>query len=100
MGKESEKKNVLRGFPGGTSGKESPCQCRRCKKLRFNSWVRKMPWRRKWHPTLVFFLFFDVFNTITEFYFKIKSNTQTIKMTWKIKLILIRALHSESLILL
>ena len=33
------------------SGKESTCQCRR---LRFNPWVRKIPWRRKWQPTLIF----------------------------------------------
>ena len=26
-------------------GKESACQCRR---RRFNPWVRKIPWRRKW----------------------------------------------------
>ena len=24
---------------GGAGGKESPCQCRRCKRLRFNPWV-------------------------------------------------------------
>ena len=30
------------------------CQCRRCKKHHFDPWVRKIPWRRKWHPTLVF----------------------------------------------
>ena len=33
----------LMGFPGGASGKESSCQCRRCKKFRFESWVRKIP---------------------------------------------------------
>ena len=42
------------GFPGGASGKESPCQCRRCKKSQFHPWVRKIPWRRKWQPTPVF----------------------------------------------
>jgi len=31
--------------------KESACQCRR---QRFNLWVRKTPWRRKWQPTPVF----------------------------------------------
>ena len=34
------------------SGKESACQCRR---HRFDPWVRKMPWRRKWQPTPVSF---------------------------------------------
>ena len=33
------------------SDEESTCQCRR---LRFNPWVRKIPWRRKWQPTPVF----------------------------------------------
>ena len=28
---------------GDASGKESACQCRRCKRLKFNSWVRKTP---------------------------------------------------------
>ena len=31
--------------------KETTCQCRRCKRCRFNSWGRKIPWRRKWQPT-------------------------------------------------
>ena len=30
-------------FLGGASGKESACQCRRCKRLRFDPWVRKIP---------------------------------------------------------
>ena len=33
------------GFPGCASGKEPACQCRRHKRHRFNSWVRKIPWR-------------------------------------------------------
>ena len=39
------------GFPGGSVGKESTCQCKR---LGFDSWVRKIPWRRKWQSTSVF----------------------------------------------
>ena len=35
------------------SGKEPACQCRRHKRCGFNSWVRKIPWRRKWQPTPV-----------------------------------------------
>ena len=42
------------GLPGGDSGKELTCQCRRPKRHRLNPWVRKMPWRRKWLPTPVF----------------------------------------------
>ena len=28
--------------------------CLQCRRLRFDSWVRKIPWRRKWQPTPVF----------------------------------------------
>ena len=35
------------------NGEESTCQCRRRKKLVFDPWVRKRPWRRKWQPTPV-----------------------------------------------
>ena len=41
-------------FPGGASGKEPDCQCRRHKRLEFDPWVRKIPWRRAWQPTPVF----------------------------------------------
>ena len=33
------------------SGKESACQCRRC---RFDPWIGRIPWRKKWQPTPVF----------------------------------------------
>ena len=39
------------GLPWWLNGKDSTCQCRR---RRFNPWVRKIPWRRKWQPSLVF----------------------------------------------
>ena len=44
------------GFPGGASGKQSAvaCQCRSHERHRFNPWVRKISWSRKWHPTPVF----------------------------------------------
>ena len=32
------------GFPGGSSGKEPTCQCRRCKRHGFNPWIGKIPW--------------------------------------------------------
>ena len=32
------------------SGKESTCQCRRCRRHGFDPWVRKIPWRRKRQP--------------------------------------------------
>ena len=42
------------GFPGGTSGKECACQCRRLKRHGLYPWVRKIPWRRAWQSTPVF----------------------------------------------
>ena len=41
----------MRGLPGWLSGKELACQSRR---FGFNSWIGKIPLRRKWHPTPVF----------------------------------------------
>ena len=38
------------GFPGGASGKEPACQCKRCKTCGFDPWVRKIPWRRAGNP--------------------------------------------------
>ena len=34
---------TLLGFPGGPSGKEPTCQCRRHKRSRFNPWVGRSP---------------------------------------------------------
>ena len=41
-------------FPGGANGIEPACQCRRCKRHRFNPWLGKIPWRRAWKSTPVF----------------------------------------------
>ena len=38
------------GLPWRLSDKESVCQCQR---RGFDPWVRKLPWRRQWHPTPV-----------------------------------------------
>ena len=38
------------GIPGGSDGKVSVHNVQ----TRFNPWVRKIPWRRKWQPTPVF----------------------------------------------
>ena len=35
--------------------KEPICQCGRCKRQVFDPWVRKLPWRRAWQSTPVFF---------------------------------------------
>ena len=40
-------------LPLWLSGKESSCHFRRC---RFNPCIGKIPWRRTWQPTPVFFL--------------------------------------------
>ena len=40
----------LLGFPGGASGQEPACQCRRCG---FNPWVEKILCRRAWQSTPV-----------------------------------------------
>ena len=45
---------LLGASPDGASGKESACQCRRTKRLGFDPWVWKIPWRMKWPPTPVF----------------------------------------------
>ena len=37
-------------IPGGSDGKASACNGGR---PGFNPWVGKIPWRRKWQPTLV-----------------------------------------------
>ena len=42
---------VSMGFPGGLSGKEFACQCRR---HGFNPWFGKIACRSKWQPTSVF----------------------------------------------
>ena len=39
------------GLPCWLSGKDFACQCGR---YRFDPWVRKISWRRKWQPTPVF----------------------------------------------
>ena len=44
----------IRRLPRWLSGKESACQCRRCKRYRFNPCVGKIPWRRKWQSAPMF----------------------------------------------
>ena len=53
---------IIQGFPGGASGKEPACQGRRHKRRGFDPWVRKIPWKRAWQPTPVFFFFFFLEN--------------------------------------
>ena len=41
-------------FPVALVVNNLPANCRRYKRLRFDPWIRKNPWRRKWQPTLIF----------------------------------------------
>ena len=34
---------TLCAFPGGASGKDPACQCRRCKRCGFDPWIGKIP---------------------------------------------------------
>ena len=42
------------GLPRWLSGKESSYQCRRCRRHRFDLWIGKISWRRKWQLAPVF----------------------------------------------
>ena len=45
------------GFPGGSVVKNLPTKAgNEGKSLKFGPWAGKIPWRRKWRPTLVFLL--------------------------------------------
>jgi len=41
-------------LPKWCSGQESTCQCKRCKRYRFNPCIRKILWNSKWQPAPVF----------------------------------------------
>ena len=41
-------------LPRWLSGKETACQCNRRRRFRFDPWVGKILWSRKWKPTPVF----------------------------------------------
>ena len=41
--------------PGGATGEESSCQCRRCWRQGSDPWVGTIPWRSAWQPPPVFF---------------------------------------------
>ena len=45
---------TFKGFPGGTSGKEAPCQCGRHEGYGLSAWVGRILWQRAWQPTPVF----------------------------------------------
>ena len=37
-------------LPGGSSGNDSDCEGKKCKRRGFHPWVGKVPCRRAWHP--------------------------------------------------
>ena len=45
----------MSGFPGDWVGKESACISGDAGTCKFNPQSGKIPWRRAWQPTLVFF---------------------------------------------
>jgi len=45
--------NLFEGLPWWCSGKESACPCRR---HGLGPKDRKIPWRKKWQPTPIFFV--------------------------------------------
>ena len=51
----SSSSRALQGFPGGANGSKEPvCKCRRHRRLRFDPWVGKIPWRKAWQPSPIF----------------------------------------------
>ena len=52
--RDLERSAVILGLPWWRSGKDSSCQYRSCRTCRFDPWVGKILWRRKWQPTPVF----------------------------------------------
>ena len=46
--------DVFWGFPCGSVAKNPPANAGDAGGMVFSPWVEKIPWRRKWQPTLVF----------------------------------------------
>ena len=57
------------GLFGWLGSKESTSQCRRLRRCGFDPWVGKVPWRRKWQSTPIFF--------------PAKSNNLSCRGTWR-----------------
>ena len=52
--RDNSELKIKAGFPGGASGKEPACQCRRHKRHELDPLVGKIPCRRAWQHTPVF----------------------------------------------
>ena len=48
----AQSRTQLKRFSSSSSSKGPACQCRRRKTCRFNPWVGKIPWRRKWRESV------------------------------------------------
>ena len=48
--------NKIEDYTGISQVAQWRRMCLQCRRCRFNPWVRKIPWRRKWEPTPVFLL--------------------------------------------
>ena len=48
---KSTKGYQIRGFSGGPSDKQPHLPMQETQEMLARSWVRKIPWRRKWQPT-------------------------------------------------
>ena len=44
----------MKGFPGGSVGKETACNAGSAGRAGSDPWVDEIPWRRNWQPTPVF----------------------------------------------
>ena len=51
----AETKAMIEGFPGGSVVKKKTKSSCQYKRHGFDHWVRKIPWKRKWQPTPIFF---------------------------------------------
>ena len=52
---ESAHRSIM-GFPGGASGKETTCHCRKRKRPRFDPWCGRLPGRRQaTHSSILFY---------------------------------------------
>ena len=73
--------SLERKLRGGTCGKESACQCKRHWRHRFDPWVRKIPWRRKWQSTPVFLTWKSVYR-VPRSQTRLKDWTHTYRLKW------------------
>ena len=52
--RQGPQERMCRGLSEPYASSDSK-DCLKCRRPKFHSWVRKIPWRRGWQPTPVFF---------------------------------------------